>query len=103
MSTFSFATSRAGPFLTGSRVFPQKLDKALCAAVPEMTSEQVWKHVYYINSYHVGWSVEQGMLMSKTLKKYMGDHRPAGTGVGVKNLAYPECLLEVALYAAVPN
>ena len=82
--------------------FAQKLDKALQAAVPEMTSEKVWKCVYYINSYHVGWSPEQGQLMAKMTKKYMGDHRAAGTGVGVENLAYIGCLVEIAVYAEVP-
>jgi enamine deaminase RidA (YjgF/YER057c/UK114 family) len=68
-----------------------------------MTSEEVWKCVYYINSYHVGWSPERGALLTKLKKKYMGDHRPAGTGVGVERLAYPDCLIEIAVQVALPH
>jgi enamine deaminase RidA (YjgF/YER057c/UK114 family) len=68
-----------------------------------MTSEEVWKCVYYINSYHVGWSVEQGRLKTEIARKYMGDHRPASTGVGVERLAYDGCLVEIAVFAALPQ
>jgi enamine deaminase RidA (YjgF/YER057c/UK114 family) len=72
------------------------------AAVPEMTSEEVWKCVFYINMYQVNWTPEQGIMVQKYLRKYLGDHYIAGTGVGVARLAYPDCLVEISVMAAVP-
>ena len=89
--------------LTNTPLTIQKLNKSLCAAVPEMTSEELWKCVVNISSFHVGWSVEQGMFSSKVAKKYMGDERSARTAVGVERLAYPGCFVEIALMAAVPG
>jgi enamine deaminase RidA (YjgF/YER057c/UK114 family) len=68
-----------------------------------MASENIWKFVYSVNSYHVNWSAEQGPLLAKILKKYMGDHRPTCTAVGVEHLAYPGWLVEIAVNAALPG
>jgi hypothetical protein len=81
----------------------QKLDKALCAAIPEMLSGEIWKCVYSVKSYHVNWSAEQGPLLAKMLRKYMEDHRPVCTAVGVERLAYPSCLVEISVNAALPS
>lgn len=67
-----------------------------------MTSEQVWKCVYNISMFTVDWTPEKGINMQKFLRKYMGDHYTAGTGVGVASLAYPGCQVEISIQAAVP-
>jgi enamine deaminase RidA (YjgF/YER057c/UK114 family) len=68
-----------------------------------MTSEEIWKCVVFIKSYHVRWTKDRGVFMSNMVKKYMGDARPAGTGVGIESLAFPDCLVEIEVKAAIPG
>ncbi|PMD30308.1 hypothetical protein L207DRAFT_520414 [Hyaloscypha variabilis F] len=71
--------------------------------MPELESEEIWKCVYSVNSYHVDWVAAQGTLLAKMLRKYMGEHRPACMAVGVEPLAYPGCLVEISINAALPS
>ncbi|KAE9375100.1 hypothetical protein N431DRAFT_502083 [Stipitochalara longipes BDJ] len=68
-----------------------------------MLSDDIWKCVYSVNSYHVDWSAAQGPSLARMLGKYMGEHRPACTAVGVEQLAYPSCLVEISVNAALPG
>ncbi len=43
-----------------------------------------------------------GSLSSGDEKEIHGGNRPAGTGVGVERLAYPDCLCEIAVQLAIP-
>ncbi|KAK4936648.1 hypothetical protein LTR10_022500 [Elasticomyces elasticus] len=77
-------------------------DKALCAAVPELNSKEIWQCVFTMTFYLVGQlSSEVGMLLDSVAKSYLGNHRPAGTAVQVQALAYPECFIELQVQAAV--
>ncbi len=46
-------------------------------------------------------SMETGQALDKAAKSYLGDHRPAGTAVRVHGLAYPDCLIEIQVQAAI--
>jgi hypothetical protein len=46
---------------------------------------------------------EQGPLLVKMIKSYTGDYRLACTTVGIERLAYPGCLVEISLNAALPG
>ncbi len=80
----------------------QNADKALCAACPELSSADIWQCVFSMTFYVVGaLSKEVGMVLDAVAKSYLGEHRPAGTAVQVQALAYPECLIELQVQAAV--
>lgn len=58
--------------------------------------------MYNVTSYHVGGiSADIGGILHRAGKKYMGDHRPAATAIGVESLVTPECLIEIQVQAAV--
>ena len=42
---------------------------------------------------------EQSALLAPLLQEYMGEHRPAGTVIGVTGLWYPEQLIEIRVVA----
>lgn len=42
---------------------------------------------------------EQALLLAPLLQEYMGEHRPAGTIIGVTGLWYPEQLIEIRVVA----
>ncbi|KAL1583083.1 hypothetical protein WHR41_08275 [Cladosporium halotolerans] len=61
-----------------------------------------WKTVFRVNSYHVGLQGnEQETLarMVENMKKYMPDHQPIWTCIGVAALAEPEMKVEIEVVA----
>lgn len=62
-----------------------------------------WSQVYRVNSYHVGLSNEALGIMSRELKKWMPDHKPIWTCVGVASLAEVEMRVEIEVVAHDPK
>ena len=60
-----------------------------------------WSQVFRINSYHVPLEEETLELMSKAIEKWMPNHRPIWTTVGVPNLGLKEMLVEIEVVAHV--
>lgn len=61
-----------------------------------------WKSVFRFNSYHVGFEGNQGEVLGKmveNMKKYMPDHAPIWTCVGVTALGLPEMRVEIEVVA----
>lgn len=61
-----------------------------------------WKSVFRVNSYHVEMAgMEEEVLgrMVENFKKYMPNHQPIWTCVGVPALALPEMKVEIEVVA----
>lgn len=61
-----------------------------------------WKSVFRVNSYHVGLEGQQEEVLGRMVenfKKYMPDHQPVWTCVGVTVLGEPEMKVEIEVVA----
>lgn len=61
-----------------------------------------WKAVFRVNSYHVGLEGRQEEMLGRmveNMKKYMPDHEPIWTCVGVPALGEPEMKVEIEVVA----
>lgn len=61
-----------------------------------------WKAVFRVNSYHVGLEGKQEEMLGRmveNMKKYMPDHEPIWTCVGVPALGEPEMKVEIEVVA----
>ncbi|KAK9445207.1 endoribonuclease L-PSP, partial [Metarhizium brunneum] len=56
---------------------------------------QGWSQVFHINSYHVSLNDEAMAAMTRNLDRYMPDHRPIWTVVGVPRLAEDDFRVEI--------
>lgn len=79
---------------------PQNAEKSIRALKPGLSTEQIWRAVYQVTSYHVGGVHSEVMeLLTSVARMYMGDHRPAWAAVGVESLAAGD--FEMSVSAAV--
>ncbi|CAH0053822.1 unnamed protein product [Clonostachys solani] len=62
-----------------------------------------WSQVFRVNSYHVLLSNEALGAMVRNLKKYMPDHQPIWTCVGVARLAEDDMRVEIEVVAHDPQ
>jgi enamine deaminase RidA (YjgF/YER057c/UK114 family) len=62
-----------------------------------------WQHVIHVNSYHVGISEDTNRIMVELLRRYMPDHAPIWTCLGVAALAAPNMRVEVRVAALLPD
>ncbi|PGH17656.1 hypothetical protein AJ79_01018 [Helicocarpus griseus UAMH5409] len=60
---------------------------------------QGWSQVFRVNSYHVDISHDALMHMIENFKKWMPDHQPIWTCVGVEKLALPGMRVEIEVSA----
>ncbi|KAL6852293.1 hypothetical protein ACO1O0_006834 [Amphichorda felina] len=58
--------------------------------------------VFRINSYHTNMTEEVVALMAENIRKWMPDHKPIWTAVGVANLVDPDMHVEIAVVAYDP-
>ncbi|KAL4966452.1 RidA family protein [Aspergillus stella-maris] len=64
---------------------------------------QGWNQVFRVNSYHVPINNEALDAMVRNFKKYMPDHNPIWTCVGVTRLGEDDMRVEIEVVAHVPN
>ncbi|OMP86112.1 hypothetical protein BK809_0003281 [Diplodia seriata] len=62
-----------------------------------------WSQVYRINSYHVPINDEALAAMVRNMKKYMPDHQPLWTCVGVTRLGEDDMRVEIEVVAHDPE
>lgn len=62
-----------------------------------------WSQVYRVNSYHVPLNNEALAAMSRNLKKWMPDHQPLWTCVGVTRLGEEAMRVEIEVSAYDPE
>lgn len=62
-----------------------------------------WEHVIHINSYHVGgFAPEVNEAMVHQYRRYMPNHAPIWTQVGVEALGLPTMRVEIRVTAIIP-
>jgi enamine deaminase RidA (YjgF/YER057c/UK114 family) len=61
-----------------------------------------WEHVIHVNSYHVGFPTEVNELMTDRFRRYMPDHAPIWTALGVAALGDPKMRVEIRVTAILP-
>ena len=62
-----------------------------------------WEHVIAVNSYHVAFREEVYEIMTEHFQRYMPDHAPIWTLVGVTALGDPKMRVEIRVTAIVPE
>ncbi|KAH8647680.1 endoribonuclease L-PSP [Xylariales sp. PMI_506] len=62
-----------------------------------------WSQVYRVTSYHVPINTEAISAMVRNFKKYMPDHQPVWTCVGVPRLGEDDMRVEIEVYAHDPE
>ncbi|KAI9896690.1 hypothetical protein N3K66_008862 [Trichothecium roseum] len=60
------------------------------------------EQVFRVNSYHTEITPEITARMSENFKKWMPNHKPIWTQIGVKMLGVPEMTVEIEVVAYVP-
>lgn len=58
-----------------------------------------WCQVYRVNSYHLPCNDEAMAAMIRNFKKYMPDHQPLWTCIGVSRLGYDDMRIEIEVVA----
>lgn len=58
-----------------------------------------WSQVYRINSYHVGINDEALAALKRNFEKWMPNHYPIITAIGVAKLAFEDMLVEIEVVA----
>ncbi|PYH94551.1 L-PSP endoribonuclease family protein [Aspergillus ellipticus CBS 707.79] len=64
---------------------------------------QGWEQVFRVNSYHVPINNEALEAMVRNFKKYMPNHQPIWTCVGVTRLGEDDMRVEIEVVAHVPG
>jgi enamine deaminase RidA (YjgF/YER057c/UK114 family) len=65
-----------------------------------------WEHVIHVNSYHVGLEGRQDEInqaMTGLFRRYMPDHAPIWTCLGVAALGDPNMRVEIRVTAVLPD
>lgn len=62
-----------------------------------------WSQVYRVNSYHLPLNDEALQAMARNFKKWMPDHQPIWTAVGVTRLGMDDMRVEIEVAAHVPS
>ncbi|KAH7065686.1 putative L-PSP endoribonuclease family protein [Paraphoma chrysanthemicola] len=62
-----------------------------------------WSQVFRVNSYHVPLNNEALMIMVREFKKWMPDHNPIWTCVGVQRLGEDDMRVEIEVVAHDPK
>ncbi|KZZ92182.1 Endoribonuclease L-PSP/chorismate mutase-like protein [Moelleriella libera RCEF 2490] len=62
-----------------------------------------WSQVYRVNSYHVPINDEALAAMIRNFRKYMPNHKPIWTTIGVSRLGEDDMRVEIEVVAHVPS
>ncbi|KAJ4251048.1 hypothetical protein NW762_011698 [Fusarium torreyae] len=76
----------------------ENVDKALQAG-----GSKGWEQVFRVNSYHLQITPEVTKRMSENYKKWMPNHKPIWTQIGVKELGAPNMAVEIEVVAHDPE
>ncbi|EXJ57390.1 hypothetical protein A1O7_07737 [Cladophialophora yegresii CBS 114405] len=79
------------------------VERALAAASPHLTAEELWAGVFNMTSFHVGVvSQEEQLKIGASARKYFGkgNSKPAWAAICVAALFPPKCLIEIQVQAA---
>ncbi|WVF68534.1 hypothetical protein IAT40_003302 [Kwoniella sp. CBS 6097] len=76
----------------------KNVERALLAAGGER-----WSQVFRVNSYHVFLTPEATAAMIRNFKKYMPDHKPIWTEIGVAQLGADGMDVEIEVQAYAPK
>ena len=88
--------------------FPESLTEEIAQAFRNVgrtlaTAGAGWEHVIHVNSYHVGFGEEVNPAMVEQLRRYMPDHAPIWTALGVAALGDPKMRVEIRVTAVLPQ
>jgi enamine deaminase RidA (YjgF/YER057c/UK114 family) len=72
-------------------------------ANPKHAGGEGWSQVFRVNSYHVPINNEALEAMVRNFRKYMPNHEPIWTCVGVSRLGEDDMRVEIEVVAHVPN
>ncbi len=86
------AVMGAGDFEVQVRQTLKNIDRVLAGF--QVTKSNIAEVVIYLTNPR-----EQSALLAPLLQEYLGEHRPAGTVIGVTGLCYPEALIEIRVVA----
>ncbi|WVQ89942.1 hypothetical protein IAS59_003715 [Cryptococcus gattii] len=76
----------------------RNVDLALKAA-----GSKGWEQVYRVNSYHLPLNDESQEAMVRNFRKWMPDHNPLWTCVGVTRLGFDDMRVEIEVQAYAPK
>lgn len=62
-----------------------------------------WEQVFRVNSYHTDLTQEVTSIMTEQFGKWMPNHKPIWTEIGVKQLGAPNMNVEIEVVAYDPK
>ena len=62
-----------------------------------------WSQVYRVNSYHTELNMDVTAIMTENFRKYMPNHQPIWTEIGVRQLGAPKMNVEIEVIAYDPQ
>jgi non-canonical poly(A) RNA polymerase PAPD5/7 len=62
-----------------------------------------WSQVYRVTSYHTELDMDLTAIMTENFRKYMPDHKPIWTQIGVRQLGAPKMNVEIEVVAHDPQ
>ena len=87
--------------------FPDRLQDEIALAFENVertlaAAGASWEHVIHVNSYHVGgFPPETNETMTRLFRRYMPNHAPIWTEVGVTALGDPRMRIEIRVTAII--
>ncbi|KAI9151523.1 hypothetical protein HJFPF1_08727 [Paramyrothecium foliicola] len=89
--------------------FPEDIEEEIAQAFRNVETAlkdaggKGWTQVFRVNSYHTDLTDEVTAIMKKNFEKYMPDHAPIWTEIGVKKLGAPTMNVEIEVSAFDPE
>lgn len=82
----------------------EEIDRAFDNLTRTLTAAGArWEHVIHVNSYHVGgFAPEVNEAMVRNYRRYMPNHAPIWTELGVESLGLPTMRVEIRVTAIIP-
>jgi len=86
--------------------FPEELKDEIAQAFDNVArtlevAGATWENVVAIHSYHVGFQEEVNAMMTENFRKYMPNHAPIWTLLGVEKLGDPKMRVEIRVVAVI--
>lgn len=83
----------------------QQIDQAFenCHHALVAAGGKGWSQVYRVNSYHIPLNNEAAEAMVRNFKKWMPDHMPIWTTIGVSRLGEDDMSVEIEVFAHDPE
>lgn len=100
-------TSFAGGWNNETHEFPTDIKQEIAQAFENVdrclkaAGGKGWSQVYRVNSYHVGFTNDITGIMAENYQKWMPDHKPIWTEIGVERLGADKMRVEIEVVAHV--